>query len=145
MAEAEVRALYFGELASRFTTRKQWIAGSAFVCSSGAVVTSLASVSALFPVVLSIIVAILTGYSIAVNLDRRALMMSKLHGEWNHLADDYERLWRHWYEDDAQATLADLLRRARTVSESRTEAPYEPARIEKWESFVYSRYQPEAA
>jgi len=35
MLAAETRALYFGDLASRYTRQKQWIAGISFFLSSG--------------------------------------------------------------------------------------------------------------
>ena len=141
MAEAEVRALYFGDLASRYARRKQWIVAVAFVLSSGAAITALGQATPIwFPGILGLAVAALTGYSIGFNLDDRVLALARLHSGWNHLADDYERLWNRWYEGDAERFLLELQRRARELSESGTKAPYQQERIEYWEQHVFSRY-----
>ncbi len=95
---------------------------------------------------MAIIVALLTGYSIAVNLDKAALTMANLHGEWNRLSNDYEHLWNRWYADDAGDTLKALLERAGQVSvKGSTEAPYDQNLMDKWETYVYSQYQATAA
>jgi len=141
MLEAEVRSFYFGELASRYTTYKQVITGISFFLSSGAAAAIIAKAPAWVPVLSASIVAILTAYSMAVGLDRRASAMSKLHYEWNHLTADYERLWNHWHEDNASEVFEDLLRRGREASEAGTEMPYDEKLIAKWEKHVYSRFQ----
>ena len=146
MAEAEVRSLYFGDLAARYTKRKQMIVAASFFLSSGAAASLWATMPAWVPLTMAIIVALLTGYSIAVNLDKAALTMANLHGEWNRLSNDYEHLWNRWYADDAEDTLKALLERAGQVSvKGSTEAPYDQNLIDKWETYVYSQYQATAA
>ena len=149
MAEAEVRSLYFGDLAATYTKRKQFIAGATFFLSSGAAASlwaTRADIAHWAPLVMSLIVAVLSAYSMAVNLDRKAVTMANLHAAWNHLADDYEHLWHHWHEHDAQQVLDKLLARAREISETATtEAPYDKRRMDKWQEHVYSRYSPTAA
>jgi hypothetical protein len=98
MIFAEVRSLYFGELAARYTKRKQIIAGVSFFLSSGAAAALVAKMNSSVPLVLSLLSAVLMAYSIAVSLDRKAAMMAKLHHSWNKLEADYCRLWNHWYE-----------------------------------------------
>ena len=143
MAEAEVRSLYFGDLAARYTKRKQTIVAASFFLSSGAAASLWATMPAWVPLTMAIIVALLTGYSIAVNLDKAALTMANLHGEWNRLSNDYEHLWNRWYADDAEDTLKALLERASQVSVKgrSTEAPFDQNLIDKWETYVYSQYQ----
>jgi hypothetical protein len=146
MWEAEVRSLYFGDLAATYTKRKQVITGLSFLLSSGAAATAAAHASWLFPLTTSGIAAILNGYSIAVGIDRKAAVMAKLHTSWNQLRDDYERLWNHWFEDDAEAQFEALQKRERDASETgSTEAPYDVPRIEKWTHLVYDRYERKAA
>ena len=146
MIEAEVRSYYFGELAARYSKQKQIITGLSFFLSSGAAATLGAKAPAWIPLVFSAVAAFLAAYSIAVNLDKRITNMAKLHYEWNHLASDYERLWSHWYGQDAEQRLEELLKRAREASEKgTTEAPYKPDLIEKWSQFVNDRYQSAAA
>ena len=136
MIEAEVRSYYFGDLAARYTKQKQIITGLSFFLSSGAAAT-LAVKAYWAPLALATIAACLAAYSIAVSLDRRVVTMSKLHYQWNHLAADYERLWHHWYEDNAEETLQDLLKRDREASQvGSCEAPWDEPLIGKWQDRV---------
>jgi hypothetical protein len=139
MHEAEVRSLYFGEQAVRYTKLKQIITGTSFFLSSGAAATLIASFPKWIPTVLSTIVAILTAYSIAVSLDKRIGTICKLHAEWNHLCSQYEHLWHHRQEDDAEEIFAELGKRGREASQIATELPYHPDALQKWEKLVYSR------
>jgi hypothetical protein len=53
------------------------------------------------------------------------------------LSADYERLWHHWYEDDAEGRLEEILRRDREASQAGTvEAPYKESLIDKWQDRV---------
>ena len=141
MFEAEVRSFYFVDLAARYTKRKQIISGLAFFLSSGAAATVIANTRAWIPVVLSVITAAMTAYSIAVGLDKKALAMTKLHATWNRIAVDFERLWHHWYEADAQHILDNLMDRTIDASEAGTEAPYEPALLDKWGKIAAEKYR----
>ncbi len=144
--EAEVRSLYFADLASSYTAKKQRIVGLSFFLSSGAAASLWAQISPYVALGMSLAVAILAGYSMAVNLDKVALKMAELHASWNRLADDYERLWEHWYEDTAEDILEALKQRGREISEQgTTDAPYKPDVMKKWQEEVYSRYAPTAA
>ena len=145
MIGAEVRSLYYGDLATRCNKVKQIITGVTFFLSSGAAATLAAKAPNWIPLVLAVFGAILMAYSIAVNLDKRASALSKLHYQWNHLSADYENLWNHWYEDDAEEVLERLLRRAREASEAGTELPYNEKLIEKWGERVYSKFGHNAA
>lgn len=146
MIEAEVRSLYFADLASRYTQRKQIITGMSFLLSSGAAATLAARTSFWVPLVMSSISAVMTAYSIAVGLDRKAAMMAKLHSDWNQLYTDYDRLWNHVSDDDAESQLDELIKKGRDASEKgTTEAPYNERLIEKWQDRVYAQYEVRAA
>ncbi len=141
MKEAEVRALYFGDLATRYTKRKQIITGASFFFSSGAAATLAAEGPHWIPLILATLTALITSYSIAVGLDKKAIALSKLHAQWNRLASDYEHLWHHWYAEDSEKILEDLLLRAGQVSETATlEAPYRQKLLDKWADQVYAPY-----
>src|SRR5439155_2539412 len=140
MFEAEVRSFYFGDLASRYTKRKQLISGIAFFLSSGAAAALIGRAPAWVPIVLSLVTASLTAYSIAVGLDKKSAAMTKLHSSWNRLNADFERLWEHWYEDNADEILHELMDRSIDLSEAGTEAPYEPALLDKWGKVARDKY-----
>src|ERR1700674_1212121 len=90
MVESEVRSLYFADMASRYTARKQVIIGSSFFLSSGAFASLVGRLPVWLPIVCSLLVAVLTAYSIAVGLERRIAILTKLHCRWNSLFADYE-------------------------------------------------------
>jgi hypothetical protein len=136
MLEARVRSFYFGDLAIHYTGRKQWITGLSFFLSSGAAATALARMPVWVPSTSAVLAAILTAYSIAVGLDKAAPQMAKLHYAWNQLDAEYDRLWNHWYEDEAEKALAELQRRSAEVSQISTDAPFDEQRIAKWEDRV---------
>lgn len=142
MFEAEVRSMYFGDLASRYTRRQQIISGISLFLSSGAAATILALVPSWIPVTMSAIVAGLTAYSISASLQRTIAMTTKLHVTWNQLAMDYERLWHHWQDEDAEEIFKQLQARASEASQLGTEAPYKEALIAKWEARTREKYVP---
>ncbi len=143
---AEVRSLYFGDLASHYTTQKQWITGASFFLSSGAAATLIAKLPVWVPIVLSIFGAIATAYAVAVNLDSKIRTMAKLHYGWNQLANDYKRLWHHHYSEDAEADLVDLERRETEISElATTDAPNDTKRMEHWQEQVLKLHRLESA
>ena len=91
---------------------------------------------------MALAVAILSAYSIVANLDRAATEMAKnstLDG--NRLADEYDHLWSHLYENTAERTLLELISRGRDLSsESVVQAPYNESVLKKWQDHVYNAY-----
>jgi hypothetical protein len=143
---AEVRSLYFGDLASEYTRRKQWITGLSFFLSSGAAATLIAKLPVWVPIALSVIVALITAYAVAVNLDSKIRTMAKLHYAWNQIGNDYRRLWNHTYSEEAESEFADIQRREMEFSElATTDAPNEPKRLLRWQAQVFKLHRLEIA
>jgi hypothetical protein len=143
---AETRSLYFGDLASLYSTRKQWITGISFFLSSGAAATLIARMPTWIPIGCSVIVAFITAYSVAVNLDSKIRTMSKLHYSWAVIGNDYVRLWNHTYSDDAAFELEDLQRRELELSElATTDAPNDVKRLSRWQDQVFKMHRLENA
>jgi hypothetical protein len=141
MLAAETRALYFGDLASRFTSYKQWITGLSFFFSSGAAATLLGKAPEWVPIVLSLAVAAMTAYSIAVGLDRKISTMAKLHSAWNTISQEYNHLWSHIGDEDAESQLERLVEMSREPSElATTEAPNDEKLLGKWQDRVFALY-----
>jgi len=137
MLSAETRSLYFGDLTVRYTRQKQWITGVSFFLSSGAAAAVIGKLPSIVPAALSVIVAIATAYSMAVNLDGRVKTMAKLHSLWNEIASDYDTLWNHAYNEDSEAQFSDIIGREREASElSTTDAPNDQKLLAKWEDRV---------
>jgi hypothetical protein len=141
MLAAETRSLYFGDLATRYTRRKQWITGGSFFLSSGAAATIIARSPEIIPIILALAVAIATAYAMAINLDGKIGTMAKLHASWDSIAADYSRLWSHAYEDDSDKELDEIIKRAREFSElATTDAPNDQKLMDKWESHVFAMH-----
>ena len=141
MVEAEVRSLYFGELSNQYSRRQRWILSLSFLLSSGAGITALGQATSVWvPGLLALAAAALIAYSIEFSLVDQTAEMAKLHSSWNRLADDYERLWHRWYEDDAERILGERQHRAAELSEAGMKAPYKRDRVEYWGKHVYSSY-----
>ena len=138
MLAAEVRSLYFADLASKYTRRKQWITGLTFFFSSGAAATVIAKQPSWVPAILALLAAAITAYAIAVNLDKAAGTMVKLHSSWNQISADYDRLWNHTFADDAEDELNSINTRARNSSElAATDAPNDQKLLGEWQERVF--------
>lgn len=141
MLAAEARSLYFGDLATRYTRRKQWITGASFFLSSGAAATIVAKSPQWVPLVLALVSAIATAYAMAVNLDRRIATMAQLHSAWNQIANEYDRLWNHVNDEDAEAQLEKIMEKEKEPSElATTDAPNDQKLLGQWQDRVFSLY-----
>jgi uncharacterized membrane protein len=141
MLAAETRSLYFGDLAFRYTRVKQWITGLSFFLSSGAAATLIGKAPGWVPIVLSLVVAVITAYSMAVGLDRKVSTMAKLHSSWNRIAQEYSRLWNHTSDDDAEEQMEKIVRLAVEPSElATTDAPNDQKLLGQWQDRVFSFY-----
>ncbi|MGA2181878.1 MAG: hypothetical protein ABSH47_02510 [Bryobacteraceae bacterium] len=143
MLAAEARSLYFADLASRYTRHKQWITGASFFLASGAAASLVGKLPQSVPLVLSGVVALTSAYSMAVGLDRKVGTMAKLHSAWSQIAVEYDRLWNHTDDPDAEAQLDRIIRQEKEPSElASTEAPNDQKLLGKWQDHVFSMYRP---
>jgi hypothetical protein len=141
MLEAEARSLYFGDLASRYTRRKQIITGLSLFLSSGAAAAIVAKLPETVTVLLAGAVAVINAYAISINLDGSANTMGKLHSSWNSVAADYNRLWNHSYEDDAEDQFYRIIEGKKDISElATTSAPNDQKLMATWQLRVFAMY-----
>jgi hypothetical protein len=138
---AEVRALYFGDLARSYSFRKQGITFATFLLSSAAVATVIAKLSPYWAMGLALIIAALTAYSLAVALDSKIRTMSKLQSSWGQLSSDYYRLWNRTYADEAEEDFYALNEREHDLSEiAATDAPNDRKRLAHWQEQVFRQH-----
>jgi hypothetical protein len=138
---SEVRALYFGELASKYTVQKQWISGLSFFLASSAAATIVAKSPAWLPILLACLTALLSAYSVARGLDGATRTMSKFQFAWGELAAGYEAIWNSTWQDDASARLALLSGRENDLSsQASTEAPNNQSRLDYWQQQVFRQH-----
>lgn len=123
LISAETYALYFGSLASRYSSRQRYVTFVSFFFSSAAAVT-VSKFSMWLPIAFSLIVALATAYSIAIGLESKTRTMAKLHESWHKLGQEYTELWNRTWSDEAEAVLYALMRREQELSTlATTEAP----------------------
>ena len=139
MLAAETRALYFSDLATQYTRRKQLITGLSFFLSSGAAATIIARTPGWVPVVLSVVTAALTAYSIAAGLDRKTSTMVKLASSWREITAAYDRLWNHAYDASASADLYKIMQSENAPSDlAATDGPpIDEKRLDTWQQRVF--------
>ncbi|MGH9657352.1 MAG: hypothetical protein ACRD96_02350, partial [Bryobacteraceae bacterium] len=83
-------------------------------------------------------------YSLVTQNQKLAVDSADLHGRWNKLAHDCERLWENLYRNDADEELRRLTERGAEISKAGALFPYEEKRMLKWEEHVVShRVQPQ--
>ena len=138
---AEVRSLYFGELASRYTRQKQIISGLSFLLASGAAATLIAHAPTWLPVLLSCITAVISAYTVAIGVDAAATSMSRFQFSWGEIATGYEDLWNTTYRKDAQQRFALLTARENDLSsQASTSAPNNQQRLAYWQEQVFRQH-----
>lgn len=139
--DAEARACYFADIASRESTVKRWIVGGTFFLSSAAVVT-LVSKLPWVPLICSVLIATANGYQIAVGQDSKIKTAGKLHIGWLQLEHDYERLWSHTRDGDAESLLKQHLECERELSEiAAIEIGHRDALWAKWVDKIHKKYE----
>ena len=140
MREARVRSLSFGDMLTRYTTRKQWVQGLSLGLSSGAVISALGEDH--WPAVtpaLGAIVAIVNAWSIFTNLDQKILALATLRTSWETLRTKLSDLWSKWYEDGAASRFEALRRRANDLGIlASSRDPWNRKAVDRWERFAES-------
>lgn len=139
MREARVRSLYFGDMQSRYTKRKQWVQGLSLGFSSGAVITVLGDSWPPLTAALAAVVAIANVWATSTNLDQKLLTLATLRTSWEALRIDYSDLWAKWYEDGAPSRFEALQHRANDLGMlANSGAPWNQKAVARWERFVDS-------
>src|SRR3989442_9049084 len=103
---AEIRANYFGDLASTYYHRQRLINWLTLLFSSGAVAALLPKLSiAWLPAVLAALAAATSLFSLVSQYVKNAVDCSDLHSRWNKIAAEYQDIWINPEADDAPARL----------------------------------------
>lgn len=139
---AEARALYFADIASCESTRKRWITGGSFFLGSTAVVTILSKCPPWISVLCSALIAIANGYQIAIGQDGKIKTAGKLHLGWLKLEHDYETLWSHTQDTNAEALWLQYLECERELSETAaTEIGYKQKLWKSWLDRIHKKHE----
>lgn len=148
MLSSQMRALYYADLATKYNGQHRLATWATLVFSSGAAATLLAGLPSGFSWVslaCALVAAVLSGYSLAMQVQKRAVEASDLYYRWDKLAKMYERLWENWTSDDAGSLLEQAEERSGEVSKASHQLPHRKALLEKWENHVVAMWKQRAA
>lgn len=132
MVYANMRASYFGDLVRVYQERDKWIRAAVLVLSAGSMATVMLSldqsVKLVFPMLATVgsLWLLLSQYS---TLSRDA---SELNMDWGNIAKEYERLWNHLDEPDAEVTYERIYENAGKLSTQGAKFPQSGKRLEHW-------------
>lgn len=140
---AEVRALYFAELANLHMTRQRRLSWIGLFLTSGAFGSVLALAANVAPAITiwsSVLLgAVATGialYRTVWSTPSDASAAARLYSRWNRLAAECQTLWETTWSDDAESRLARCEERSREVSEESLGFPADERRLTHWEGYV---------
>lgn len=138
---AEIRANYFADLSTRYRRHQRTATWLTLFSSSGAAATVIGTWGIPWaPLVLSLITAGLSLYSLVAQDQQRAADSADLHWRWNQLASDYRTLWDDMYAADAATRLSVLEAREQELSKAGTAFPYKKRLMERWETHVLQQH-----
>lgn len=137
LLSAEVRSLYYGDLAATFHKRQTFITGSTLGLSSGAVLAAVGKMPEL-AVILPLGIAVLSIYGVVTQNLKRAIESADLHFRWNRIACDYQRIWDRQTEDDPGVLdrLQAIAERSSEASKAGTVFSYDEKRMARWQDLV---------
>lgn len=146
---AEMRAAYFGDLASTYYSRQRIATWVTLFFSSGAVVAFLTRVPPgswwddISPWALAILPLVAAGaslYALVAQNIKAGLDSADLHLRWNKLANEYERIFQSQQVSDVEGLLAKLADTRAEVSKSGTAFPNDEKRMAKWFDLVVAQH-----
>jgi len=132
MLFANMRANYFAELLRTHQRRDKWLRVGTLVASSGAVATTLPEISG-WAKLLAPILAVFGSFGLLISqYSVLAGDAADLHSGWSGLAGDYERLWIHLDDPQAEAKFHQIYECGESLSKTGAKFPYKAKRLEYW-------------
>ena len=149
MLAAEIRALYFADLAARYNARQAKATWATLVLSSGAVVSLLAALPEEYALwvrlALTVTTVIVSAYSLAAQIQKRALEASDLHERWHRVAAEYQAIWENVGALDAFERLQKVDNTVAELSTASHQIPYRERLMRKWQVRVQAEWKQRTA
>jgi hypothetical protein len=142
---AEVRACYFGDLSARYHRLHRIATWGVLLFSSSALGAVTVALPPWAAPALVLVAAGLGLYLLVVQYEKRAVDAADLHLRWTTKARAYERLWEDMYAEDALARLDRAEDSDPDLSKAAMALPWEPKRMEKWQTHVERMHKQRAA
>jgi hypothetical protein len=132
MLFADMRANYFAELLRNYQARDKFLRVAVLIASSGAVGTTLAQLDAPAKITVPVIAAAGSFWLLISQYSSLARDAADLHAGWSGVAKDYERLWNHLEDADAEANYQQIYDRGESLSRVGSKFPNKPERLAYW-------------
>lgn len=126
MLAAQMRALYFGDLVTRYQRTDRALAALLLLLTSGAAAALIAKLPNdlhWLTAGLALAAAAVSVWRILARYPDQAAGAADLHLHWNRLAANYEKLWNSLYAEDAEMKLEQLQARGQELSKASTRFP----------------------
>jgi hypothetical protein len=144
MIFANMRANYFAELVSHYQKIEKTLRVVSLVSSSGAAATVLTAAPDWIKIGFPIIAAFVSLWLLFSQYGMMSRDAADLHVGWDGLAGDYERLWNHLEDPNAEALYYQIYERGESLSKTGTRFPNRKKRVSYWmdhsEQLLSARY-----
>ena len=132
MVYANMRASYFGDLVRVYQHRDQYIRIAVLLLTSGSMATAVLSLDQNVRLILPVLATagslwlLLSQYS-ALSRDAGELSL-----DWGNFAKEYERLWNHLADPNAEASYEQIYENAGKLTKQGAKFPQRGKRLEHW-------------
>lgn len=143
MLLAEMRALYFADLANRYNALQRNVTLAVLGVTSGAAASMVAELPeglAWISKALTFMAALLSYYLFAMQNQKRAQEATDLHYRWSQLAAEYESTWENVHADDALQRLDKADATAIELSKAGLHLPNRTKLVKKWQDVVEANW-----
>jgi len=123
MLYAEMRANYFAGFVLRYQNLDRWIRVTVLLSSSGAAATALSSAEPWIKLALPILAAAGSFWLMLFQYGMLSRDASELHAGWSTLHTEYERLWNHLDNPDAESQFYSIYDKGESLSRAGTKFP----------------------
>jgi hypothetical protein len=132
MLFASMRSNYFGELVLHYQNLEKWLTVCSALASSGAVATAVTAASQWVKIGFPAVAAANGFWLLFSQYSIQARDAADLHAGWNSLSTEYERIWNHLDDPQAEEKFDQAFERAEILSKSGTKFPNNTKRLGYW-------------
>ena len=146
MVYSNMRASYFGDLVRVYQERDKWIRVAVLLLTSGSMATAMLGLDQNVKLVLPVLATIGSLWLLLSQYSTLSRDASELCMEWGNIAKEYERIWNHLDEPDAEASYERIYENAGKLTKQGAKFPQRGKRLEHWfdhsVEMLVGRYKP---
>ena len=132
MVYANMRASYFGDLVRVYQEWDKWVRVAVLVLTSGSMATAMLSLDQSFKIVLPILATIGSLWLLLSQYSTLSREAGDLSVEWGRIAKEYERVWNHLYNPEAEVTYERIYADADKLTKQGAKFPKRGKRLNHW-------------